>query len=138
MLLIFGVSLVIIFGYLLSTLIVKEMRTLERLGVSFLLGFGIFTLLMFCYSSLGVKITTESTLLALVAGISFMIILFKLFKRKVFVNPFGLIKTFSTFSWLEKIIVFIIAALVIGSLILTIYFLYIFGTLLHYMIFEQK
>ncbi len=133
MLLIFGVLLVIIFGYLLSAIFVEKMRLFERLGISYLLGFGVFTLLMFCYSSLGVKITIESTFLALAVGISLMLVLFKLLKRKVFANPFGLIKSFSTFSRLEKIIVFIIAVLVTVSLILTIYFpVYIWDALVLY------
>lgn len=133
MLLFFGVLLVFTFGYLLSLLIVKEMGLLERLGVSFLLGFGIFTLLMFCYSSFGVEITTESTILALTVCIGLLFILLKLIKRKIFVNPLVLVKRFSDLTRLEKIIVGIIAAIITGSLILSTYFpVYIWDALALY------
>lgn len=103
-------------------LLVDKMHLLERLGISFMLGFGIFTLLMFCYSSLGIRITTESTLLALGIGVGFLLVLFKLFKRRFSINLVGLVKSFKTFSLLEKIIVFIISALIVGSLAITLYF----------------
>jgi hypothetical protein len=133
MLLFIGVSLVIIFGYLFSLLIVKEMHLLERLGVSFLLGFGIFTLLMFCYSSFGIKITTESTIITLAIGISLLFVFLKLFRGEVFKNPLTMIKRFSTFSILEQIIVYMIVALMTGSLVLSIYFpVYIWDALALY------
>jgi hypothetical protein len=133
MLLFFGILLIIIFGYLLSVVLVKEMRILERLGISFLLGLGVFTLLMFCYSTAGVRITLNSTLLALAMGTILLFVLLKLLKRKVSINPLGIVKSFSTFSRLEKIIVFMIAALGIGSLIITTYFpVYIWDSLALY------
>lgn len=103
-------------------LLVVKMRTLERIGISFLLGSGIFTLAVFCYSTFGVKITTESTLFALTIGIIFIILLLKLFKRKVVINPIGFMKFFITFPLVDKIIVFAIASLMIGSLVVTLYF----------------
>lgn len=114
--------MVLFFGFLLSVLIVEKIHVLERVGLSFLLGFGIFTLLMFCYSSVGVKITLQSTVWALVIGISFLLVILKLLKRKLFLGLFGVVKSFSTFSSLEKIITVMIAAFGVGSLIITVYF----------------
>ena len=114
--------MVITFGYVLSIVLVAKIHVLERLGLSFLLGFGVFTLLMFCYSSLGVKITLQSTLIALGVSIGLLLLLIKLFKRKVSVNLFSIIKSFLTLSRLEKIIVFVIAAFGLGSLIISTYF----------------
>ena len=109
------------------------MYLLERLGVSFLLGFGIFTLLMFCYSSFGIKITTESTLIILMACVGLLFIILKLLKRKIFVNPLILIKIFSGLTFVEKLIVYAILALVMGSLVLSIYFpVYIWDALALY------
>jgi hypothetical protein len=133
MLLIFGVLLVFIFGYILSVLVVEKMHLPERLGTSFLLGFGVFTLLMFCYSSFGVKITNQSTLSALAIGISLLFVISKLFKREISINLSGFVKSFTTFSRPEKIIVLIITGLVTGSLILSIYFpVYIWDALALY------
>ena len=122
MLLFFGILLVIFFGYLLCMVLVKEMHLLERLGLSFLLGFGVFTLLMFCYSTLGLRITTQSTLLVLAICIFYLFVFLKLFKRRVSLNPVGFIKSFLSFSKLEKIIVLVLAALGTGSLIISTYF----------------
>lgn len=133
MLLFFGILLVIFFGYLLCIVFVKEMRLLERLGLSFLLGFGVFTLLMFCYSTLGLRITTPSTLLVLAICIIFLFVFLKLSKRRVSLNPVGLIKSFLSFSKLEKIIVLVFAALGAGSLIISTYFpVYIWDALALY------
>lgn len=122
MLLFFGFSLIFIFGYLVSVILVEKMQLLERLGTSFLLGFGVFTLLMFCYSSFGLRITLQSTLLALIICIVLQLALLKLFKRKITINLFGFIKSLLNFSKMEKIIIFIIAAFLVGSLTLAIYF----------------
>jgi 4-amino-4-deoxy-L-arabinose transferase-like glycosyltransferase len=122
MLLFFGISLVIAFGYLLSILLVTEMRPPERLGTSFLLGFGVFTLLMFCYSTLGVKITLESTLLALAVCLSILFICLKLFKRKIFMDLLGIVQSFLTLSRLEKIIILIITMFALLSLVISTYF----------------
>lgn len=133
MLLFIGVLLICLFGYLLCILIVKEMHLLERLGVSFLLGFGIFTLLMFCYSSFGIKIAIESTFLVLIVCVILLFVLLKLLKRKIFVNPLELIKMFSGLTLLEKLIVCIVLSIVVCSLILSIYFpVYIWDALALY------
>jgi hypothetical protein len=133
MLLFFGFSLIVIFGYLLSTLFVGKMHPLERMGTSFLLGFGIFTLLMFCYSTFGVKITLQSTLIVLVICIGFLFTISKLFKRKMSINLLGFVKSFSNLSKMEKIIVLALIALGTGSLIISTYFpVYIWDALALY------
>lgn len=133
MLLIFGILLVFIFGYLLSVILVEEMCPMERLGTSYLLGFGIFTLLMFCYSTLGLRITLQSTITALIGGILLMTALLIVFKRKIFINLPGFIKSVLGLSRLEKIIVLAITAIVVASLIITTYFpVYIWDALALY------
>lgn len=133
MLLIFGTLLVVIFGYLLSVILVEKMRLPERLGISYLLGFGIFTLLMFCYSTLGIKITLISTLLALGICITVTLILFKILKRKISINLTGFVKSLFYLSRLEKIIVLVIVGLVIASFIVSTYFpVYIWDALALY------
>lgn len=122
MLLLLGLLLIFIFGLLLSTLLVSRMHLLERVGISFLLGFGIFTLLMFCYSTLGLRITLQSTIAALIFGIFFMTVIGVVFKRKIYINLSGLIKSIVGLSWFEKTLVLLITSLVIASLVITIYF----------------
>lgn len=125
--------MVVIFGYLLSVILIKKMRLPERLGISYLLGFGIFTLLMFCYSTLGIKITLISTLLALGICITVASILFKILKRKISINLFEFIKSIFHLSRIEKIIVLAITAIVVASLIITAYFpVYIWDALALY------
>lgn len=125
--------MVFIFGYLLSVVLVEKMRLLERLGNSFLLGFGVFTLLMFCYSTLGVKITLQSTIFSLVVGILLALAAAKLFKRKIFFKTSGLFKSLLKLPRLEKVIALVIGAFVIGSLIITTYFpVYIWDALALY------
>jgi hypothetical protein len=133
MLLIFGMLLVLIFGFLLSVILVEEMHPMERLGISYLLGFGIFTLLMFCYSTLGIKITLISTLTALGICITATLAFFKVFKRKISINLSGFIKSLFYLSRLEKIIVSVIAGLVVASFTISIYFpVYIWDALALY------
>ncbi len=122
MLVLLGFLSVFIFGYLLSSLLVGKMCILERLGVSFLIGFGIFTLLVFCYSTIGVKITTQSTFLALAIGIALLIMLLKLFRRKLKFEIVSFASSFTTLSTLEKVVISLISGLIIGSLIITLYF----------------
>ena len=83
MIFISGLLSVFIFGFLLSVIIIPKMHILERLGTSFLLGFGVFTLLMFCYSTLGIRITVQSTLVALGTGNALAFAVFRLLKRKI-------------------------------------------------------
>jgi hypothetical protein len=122
MLLLLGFLLVFIFGYLLSSLLVGKMYILERLGTSFLIGFGIFTLLMFCYSTLGVRITTQSTFTALIIGIVTLIVLLKIFRRKIKIAAINFASLFTALTLQEKIAVLVIGGLVIGSLTITQYF----------------
>jgi hypothetical protein len=135
MLLIIGFSLVIIFGYLLSILFVERMCLFERMGLSFLLGFGVFTLFMFCYSTFGVKITLQSTLLALTFCILIAILIAKALKRKILAD-FNLsrpLKAIFNLSHLETILALLIGSLGFGSLLLTTYFpVYIWDALALY------
>jgi hypothetical protein len=126
--------MIIFFGYLLSLILVKKMHLTERFGTSFLLGFGVFTLLMFCYSTLGLKITLLSTVIALLICITVTFFIAKIiFKRNILFNPIDIIKSFIRLSKLEKILVLAIAGLGVGSLIITTYFpVYIWDALALY------
>lgn len=133
MVLIFGMLLVLIFGFLLSAILVEEMYPMERLGTSYLLGFGIFTLLMFCYSTLGLRITLQSTITTLIGGILVMSAVLTMFKRKIFINLLGFVKSIFGLSKLEKTIVLAITTIVVASLIITTYFpVYIWDALALY------
>ena len=133
MLLIFGILLVLIFGYLLSAILVEKMNLLERIGISYLLGFGIFTLLMFCYSTLGLRITLQSTIATLIGGILLMTAVLIVFKRKISINLSGFVKSVFGLSKLEKITVLAIATIIVASLIITTYFpVYIWDALALY------
>ncbi len=120
MLLIIGFSLTIFFGLLLTLVFVPKMNSVERLGVSYLLGLGILTLLMFFYSLAGYKFTLFNTLVLLS-----MLILILLFLTRKKIKPFILeLKSafsFRRFSSVEKIIVGVTVFFLLYSLISTLY-----------------
>ena len=133
MLLLLGFTLIFIFGYFLSIVLVERMHLLERLGISYLLGLGIMTLLMFCYSTLGIKITLNSTLIALVILVLVVFLLSKIFKREISLDLSKLLTPIIEASTFEKVMVVIIAGLGIASLVITTYFpVYIWDALAIY------
>lgn len=129
----FGVTLIFFFGYFLSIVLVEDLGLIERCGLAFLLGFGVFTLLMFGYSTLGIRITFGSTLFALVVCILTLFLIIRLLKRKVDLKLPVLIKTLMEATFFDKLLTAAIAAVGIGSLTLTSYFpVYIWDALAIY------
>src|SRR3989344_396309 len=121
MLVILGITLMTIFGYLFSVALIGKMRAIERIGVSFLLGVGVFTFLMFCYSTLGVKITLISTLAALILFNFLGYLLVRILHRKIYLKV-GVRDVINKMSRLEKIFVGVISTLGIASLVFTVYY----------------
>ena len=121
MLIILGIILVIIFGFLLSLALVENMRFIERVGISFLLGLGIFTFLMFCYSTLGIKITLTTTLTALIFFNLLAYLLTRILHRRIYLK-IPIVELFKSLSPLEKIFVAIVGVLGITSIIITTYY----------------
>lgn len=103
-------------------LLIGKAHVSERIGTAFLFGIGISTLLMFCLSLLGIRITLISTMLTLVVGNICLVLLVKILKRSIYTRIESPIKIISKLSKLEKVVAMVIALLVIGSLVVTIYF----------------
>ena len=122
MLLIFILSTIFILGLLISFILVPKMYALERFGISFLLGMGIITFVMFCYSTLGVKITRESTIISIFIALLIALVLIKLLKRKINIDVLSIIKRCKKLSKFEKVLTLLIGGLFVGSLIESTYF----------------
>jgi len=134
MLLIFGFILIFILGFLLSKILVVKMHSVECFGVSFLVGLGVFTLIVFSYSSfLNIKITLQSVLVALVSGIVPLALLFKLLKRRVSFNLLRFWMNLKKIPSLEKLVaLFLIGIFTISWLIATYFPVYIWDALAIY------
>jgi len=120
MLVILGFLLTIFFGLLLTLLIVPKMYPLERLGVSYVLGLGLLTLLMFFYSLAGYKFNLLNTLITLSLP---TLILLLLTRKRIgpFIAELKAALSFSQFSTMGKIIVMVIGFFVLYSLMSTLY-----------------
>lgn len=132
MLLIFGLFSIFIFGYLLSNLFLPRIHVVERIGLSFLLGLGVFTFIIFCYSIFGVKISLQSVLLSLGTVIVSLYLLLSLFKRKLSFKV-DMINFFKKTSSIEKAIILVILSVLTASFTIATYFpVYIWDALAIY------
>ena len=117
---IIGFILTLIFGLFVSLVVVPKMNSLERLGLSYILGLGIQTFLMFAAYLFGVNFTLESTLVILITTTS---LLFPFVKKLI--RPFvhGLITAIKVknFNRVETTLLLIILFFILFSLACTLY-----------------
>lgn len=119
-------------GLPLSLLIAPKHNIAGRLGISFLLGIGLFTILMYATNLLGLKLTLLNNIFILLAVSVPLIFL----QRKNFVNYWKDLKKSVRNSHLdlsEKVILAVIAFLIVSSFIATFYWpVYIWDSLTLY------
>lgn len=120
--------LILLFGFLLTYLITENMQLLERFGLALPMGLGLITLFMFCYSTIGIKITLNSLIITLIISNSLTLFLVKIFKRKI--NIFLKISKLTNF---EKILTTSVFGILLLSLLIASYFpIYIWDALALY------
>ena len=114
--------LIFFFGYLASWIISKSLSLLERIGLSYLLGLGLTTLLLFCFSWLGVKITKFNIVEIVSLSLSFILFGLFLMKRGVGLRLTDLQKIFSELNKYEKIILVLIGIMFLSSFMISFYY----------------
>jgi len=116
-----GFLLTMLFGLLITFLVVPKMHPVERVGLSYVLGLGFLTLFMFFSYLAGFKFNLGNTLNILVV---LVLVVFIFTRRKIIPYITDLASSFSlvNFSKTEKIIILVLAFLVIFSLISTLYY----------------
>src|SRR3972149_11584886 len=113
--------LIFSFGYLASCIISKSLSLLERIGLSHLLGLGLTTLLLFCFSWLGVKITKFNIVEIVSLSLSFILFGLFLMKRGVGLRLTDLQKIFGELNKYEKIILVLIGIMFLSSFMISFY-----------------
>lgn len=114
--------LITYFGYLFSHLLIKEMSLLERLGLSYLLGIGLFTLLIFFGSWMGIKISTMSVLISLLLLLIILQFLCDVLKRNTKIRLPKILLLVGELNLYEKL-TFSLIVIVIGlSFLMTSYY----------------
>jgi len=120
MLVFLGFAVTIIFGFLISHLIAKKLNLLERLGLSYPIGMGIFTFLMFIFSWAGIEISLPAYSTLLIAGVGVLMIgKWKLIKKYIS-STFRGVKM-ARISFLEKILIAAIASMVFYTIVVSLY-----------------
>ena len=120
MLILLGFAFVILFGFFISSLIAKDLHLFEKLGLSFLLGLGIFTFLMFVFSWAGLPISLTDYSLILIVGIGLLLVIQRKTVKKTIVSTLKNIKM-SKINLLDKILIVGIVSLVGYSLFTSLY-----------------
>src|SRR3990172_1028198 len=120
MLVFLGFTIMIFFGFSLSYLVSKDLNLLERLGLSYPIGIGIFTLLMFIFSWAGIAISLPAYSTLLIAGVGVLMIgKWKLIKKYIS-STFRGVKM-ARISFLEKILIAAIASIVFYTIVVSLY-----------------
>lgn len=133
MLVIIAMLLIVLFGFLLVVILIPKMGFIERIGASFLLGLGIYTFLMFCYSTLGIRITFISTFLSLLILNILLLFLNRILKRKLNLGISDFINSFRQSPLIVKIAVILLGLIGLMSLLFTLYYpVYIWDALALY------
>lgn len=114
--------IIILFGYLFSSLIIKDLALLERIGLSYLLGLGLTTLFMFFYSWMGIKITSLSVLVMLFVLIITCVFIKFLLKIKTRLNFSDMLQTFRGLRSYELFFFILILSIFILSYLLTFFY----------------
>jgi len=120
MLVFLGILLTVIFGLLVSLVISIKIHPLERLGLSYVLGVGLLTFLMFIGYLVGLKFTLANTLIILLVSIILLLILTGKSLKSYFYE-LKTLRKFPKLSPLEKLIIFILVGLLIYSFIYSLY-----------------
>ena len=120
MLVFIGFAFTILFGFLISSLITKDLSLFEKLGLSFLLGLGIFTFLMFVFSWAGLPISLTDYSLILIVGVGLLLVIQRKTIKRTIVSPLKSIKM-SKINLLDKILIIGIVSLVGYSLFTSLY-----------------
>jgi len=122
MLVLLVIILIICFGYLISTIIIKNLPLFERIGLSYLLGMGLITLIIFLFSWVGIKIT-QTNILVILSGLIIILRLINLFlKRKIVFRLPNIKGAIGQFKWYEKVAVFLIGLAILVSFLIALYF----------------
>lgn len=122
MLLLLTFFLIIVFGYQITNLTVKDSCLLEKLGLSFPLGIGFVTLFIFFYSWEGIKISSTSILailLILNVGLWLVSRLFKSGNKIESIDPIGFFRQLKIY---EKIFFLLIVLIVCLNFLITSYY----------------
>jgi len=125
--LILGVLIPIVFGFVISLLITPEVRLSERLGLSYALGFGFLTLAMFFLNVIGIKFSLVNTTLLILAIIIVSLVYLKLRGRlrSSFISreaPLQKIKqNLASLSLFEKIILGLLVFFIFCNIAIALY-----------------
>ena len=114
--------LIVVFGYLFSSLIIRDLPLAERAGLSFLLGIGLVTLLLFFSSWAGIKITAVGILTMVSGLIAFLFFVLGLLKRKTEIGLAKVPRIFKKFNRTEKIICLVMGIIFSSSLLIALYY----------------
>jgi hypothetical protein len=122
---IIGILAIILFGYLFVNFIYPKFSVLEKITVGYLLGIGIFTLVLFVVNIRGIPYGINPSSIILLLLIIISIALNYIFKTNKYLK-FNLdlqkiIKELIRYSRLEKFLIFSIAFLAINSFLINIY-----------------
>ena len=120
MLVFLGFAFTILFGFLISIQISKDLNLFERFGLSYPLGIGILTFLMFILSWAGVSISLINYSLILLFGMGMLLVVRWKTIRKTLGYIIKNIKI-SKISLLDKILIFSIASLAGYSVFVALY-----------------
>jgi len=114
-------ALIFWFGYLVSLLVNPDDNPLEKCGLSYLLGSGLFTFILFIFSLLGIKIDTSSIFILLIGLIILLSIILGDKKRSLLHDLKNLKKSYLHLSPMEKLVGVFISGFILVSLVSTLY-----------------
>ncbi len=122
-----GLILPVLFGLAISLLISPEMRATERFALSYGLGFGLLTLVMFLLNLLGIKFSLVNTSICLSGIIVGSMLYWK--RKKGSYHPLaevsrflrGIGKTFASLSIFERIVLGLLIFFGVSNLIIAVY-----------------
>lgn len=114
--------LIVLFGYFLTKAIIYDTGFIESVGLSFLLGMGILTFVIFISSWSGIHISTDSILVML--SILILITFFVCIKlnRKLFIFNHWSFRSFNNMYLYEKLLIIVIVAMLTISLLLSTFY----------------
>ena len=120
MLTIFGLSLTILLGLFISLFLVPKMYSLERIGVSYVLGLGLMTFIMFIEFLFGVNFSLNSSLVTILI---LVVILFFIVRKKALQFLIDIRSDIHSIrlNKIEKVILIILGFLFVFSLVCTLY-----------------
>lgn len=115
-----GIAFIFLFGFLLSIQITKDLNLHERLGISYPLGLGVFTLLMFIVLWAGVPITLINNSLILIVGTGSLLVIRKKRTKEIIDSALNQIRL-PKISLLDLLLIVGIASLIGYSIFSSLY-----------------